>query len=75
MAKKTVTSNPFLKGIIGINICLCAICFIGLFVVAYWPPADHTMGEKLHWICEHTFLLGSGAFFGLLGGRVAAPDH
>ena len=75
MAKKTVISNPLLKTVIKINALICAACFAGLFLITYFPPTNEMMGEKLHWICEHILFMSAGAFLGLLGGRVAAPDH
>lgn len=75
MAKKTVISNPLLKLIIKINVWIFIACFAGLFVTTYAPAQHEARVEKLHWICEHVLYMSAGAFFGLLGGRAAAPDH
>lgn len=73
-ARRTVAVNPTFKlGFIANSIaCFVSLCVV--LVVSYWPPADPDRGKELFFIFKHILLLGTGAFLGLLGGKVSAPD-
>jgi hypothetical protein len=68
--------NPMFKLLLWINTALCVGTLTVIIAIAFSgsKPMPKAM-ERLLIVCEHVFTLTSGAFVGLLGGRVSAPDR
>jgi hypothetical protein len=67
--------NPMFKLLLWINTALCVGTLTVMITIAFsgHEPMPKAM-ERLLNVCEHVFTLTSGAFVGLLGGRVSSPD-
>lgn len=72
MAGKIAAINPTFKAAIIANSVICVCCFIGMLVVAYYPPKTPV---DVYGPLKDVFILTAGAFVGLLGGRAGVPDQ
>jgi len=72
--KPLVVSTPFFKAAVIINAVLCFLTLICLIVLAMSALDPMTKAqENLSGISEKVFMMTSGAFLGLLGGRAGTP--
>ena len=74
--KPIALSSPYFKLLLGI-VSIMWLATGGVMVyAAFWGPDPLTNAqERLFGACEKVFYMTSGAFIGLLGGRVGMPDR
>lgn len=69
----TSALNPTFKLIAIVNGIICAACFsVLVFIGLKEQPSEHA--NQLFEVCKIVFCTTTGAFSGLLGGKVSGPD-
>jgi hypothetical protein len=73
-----LTVNRMFVLLLAINGLIWLTTLVVMIVVAFSAPPDPQQLPKvrsdLYSTCDKVFMLSSGAFIGLLGGRAGAPD-
>ena len=74
-ARPVVVSTPVFRLAIIVNAIICGATFAGMIVLALWGSNPMTKSQDtLLAVCEKAFMMTTGAFLGLLGGRAANPE-
>jgi hypothetical protein len=75
-AQPVAVSNPYFKLSLGINAFMWLVTGGAMLCIVLWGPDPlNKTQERFYGTCEYVFLITSGVFTGLLGGRVAMPDR
>jgi hypothetical protein len=80
MAKAPATpiavSNPYFKLLLGINVAMWLFTGVVMLCFSIWGPVPlNKTQERYFGICEYVFMITTGVFTGLLGGRAGTPDR